>query len=159
MLSQQQQLDALKETQIQLALHALKQGARLSLWRAADICKVSTSTLHQRRTGRPSRVNSMANSQNLTNTEERVVIKHIIYLASRGSPPPPAASCGWYSQYSAHWARNGSCWPKLDQYVCFASGKAQSEVQLQVRLQASPLQEFRSNPGLVQPGNQHQSQV
>ena len=30
----------------------------------------------------------MANSQNLTNTEERVVIKHTIYLVARGSPPP-----------------------------------------------------------------------
>jgi uncharacterized protein YoaH (UPF0181 family) len=33
----------------------------------------------------------MANSQNLTNTEEQVIVKHILKLVARGFPPRLAA--------------------------------------------------------------------
>ena len=49
------------------------------------------STLHQRRAGRPSRADTMANSRNLTNTEEQVIVQHVLELVARGFPPRLAA--------------------------------------------------------------------
>ena len=83
---QQRQLDALKEAQIQLAVKALKRDPKLSIKRAVSIYKVSKTTLRKQRAGRPSRADTMANSRNLTNTEEQVIVKHILELVARGFP-------------------------------------------------------------------------
>ena len=88
---QQRQLDALKEAQIQLAVEALKRDPKLSVKRAVSIYKVSETTLRKRRAGRPSRADTIANSRNLTNTEEQVIVKHILELVARGFPPRLAA--------------------------------------------------------------------
>ena len=87
MPQQQTQNNALNESQVQLALLALEQDAKLSLRRAAAIYSVPRSTLHQRRAGRPSRDNTMANSRNLTNAEEEVIIKYVLELVEHGYPP------------------------------------------------------------------------
>jgi len=84
---QKPQLDALKEAQIQLALQALKQDANLSQRRAAAIYRVPQSTISKRRAGQHSRINTMPNSRSLTNTEERVIVEHILELVARGFPP------------------------------------------------------------------------
>ncbi|KAJ8105102.1 hypothetical protein OPT61_g10380 [Boeremia exigua] len=84
---QQQQTDALKEAQIQLALQALKQDTNLSKRRAAAIYRVPRSTLSTRRTGRPSRANTIANSRGLDNNEEQVIVQHILDLDARGFAP------------------------------------------------------------------------
>ena len=88
---QQPQFDALKERQIQLALQALEQDAELSLRRAAAIYSASETTLRARRAGRPSRVDTMANSRNLTHDEEQVIVTHILELVTRGESPRLAA--------------------------------------------------------------------
>ena len=77
----------LKEAQIQLAIEALEQDATLSQRRAAAIYRVSETTLRERRAGRPSRADAMANSRNLDTNEERVIVKHILELVARGFPP------------------------------------------------------------------------
>ena len=86
MPSQNCQLDALKEAQIQLALQALKQDATLSLQRAAAIFRAPLQTLSDRRARRPLRADTIANSRNFTATEEQVIIKHILELVTRGFP-------------------------------------------------------------------------
>lgn len=70
-----------------LAVEALKQDPKLSVRRAAAIYTVPRTTLRDRRAGRPSRVNTMANSRNLTNSEEQVIVEHILELVERGYPP------------------------------------------------------------------------
>ena len=84
---QQQQLDALKEARVQLAIQALEQDANLSQRRAAAIYGASQSTISKRRAGQPSRVDTMANSRNLDDNEEQVIVKHILDLVARGFPP------------------------------------------------------------------------
>jgi uncharacterized protein YoaH (UPF0181 family) len=87
MPSQLHQSDTLKEAQVQLALQAIKKDATLSLRRAAAIYRAPLQTLSDRRAGRPSRADTMANSRNLTNTEEQVIVEHILELVARGFPP------------------------------------------------------------------------
>jgi hypothetical protein len=87
MPSQLHQSDALKEAQVQLALQAIKKDATLSLRRAAAIYRAPLQTLSDRRAGRPSRADTMANSRNLTNTKEQVIVEHILELVARGFPP------------------------------------------------------------------------
>ena len=70
MSQQQSSLQPSNERQIQLAIQDLKEDANLSVRRAAAVCKVAEATLRDRRAGRPSRADTMANLRNLTNTEE-----------------------------------------------------------------------------------------
>jgi hypothetical protein len=84
---QQHQLDALKERQVNLAIEALKQDPKLSQQRAAAIYRVPQKTISDQRAGRPSRANSIANSQALDNNKEQVIIEHILYLVKQGFPP------------------------------------------------------------------------
>ena len=81
----------LKEAQVQLALQALQQDATLSLQRAAAIYSVSQSTLSDRRAGRPSRRDTTPNSRKLTQSEETVIVQHVLDLDARGFPPRLAA--------------------------------------------------------------------
>ena len=83
---QTRQLDALNERQINLAVEALKQDPKLSVRRAADIYTVPRTTLRDRRAGRPSRTDTMANLRNLTTTKEQVSVKHVLKLVARGFP-------------------------------------------------------------------------
>ena len=87
MPQQQLHFNALKERQIQLALQALKQDAKLSVRRAAAIYSASETTLRARRAGRPSRVDTMANSRILTSAEEQVIVTRILELVTRGESP------------------------------------------------------------------------
>jgi uncharacterized protein YoaH (UPF0181 family) len=52
---------------------------------------VLRTTLRDRRARRPSRADTMANSRNLTATEEQVIVEHILKLVARGFPPRLAA--------------------------------------------------------------------
>jgi hypothetical protein len=58
---------------------------------AAAIYRVSQATLSDRRAGQPSRADCAADSRKLDNTEERVIVKHILELVGRGFPPRLAA--------------------------------------------------------------------
>jgi transposase-like protein len=87
MSQQQTYSNALKERQIQLTLQALKQDAKLSVQRAAAIFSASKTTLRARRAGQPSRVNTIANSQNLTSAKEQVIVMRILKLVTRGESP------------------------------------------------------------------------
>jgi hypothetical protein len=74
MAPQQHQSDALKESQVQLALQAIKQDVTISQRRAAAIYRVPRKTMSDRRTGRPSRADSTPKSRNLDNNEEKVIV-------------------------------------------------------------------------------------
>jgi hypothetical protein len=83
---QQSQKDALKDSQINLTVEALKQDLKLSIQRAADIYTVPRTTPRDRRARRPSRADTMANLRNLTTTKEQVIVKYILKLVARGFP-------------------------------------------------------------------------
>ena len=83
----QPQLDASKERQIQLALQAIKQAAKISQRRAAAIYNVPQSTLSRRCAGQSSRADSMANRRNLNKYEEEAIVDYVLNLIDRGSPP------------------------------------------------------------------------
>jgi hypothetical protein len=82
MPSQLHQSDASKEAQVQLALQALQQDPKLSVLRAVAIYRVPKTTLRDRRARRPSRADTMANSRNLSNTKEQVIVEHILKLVT-----------------------------------------------------------------------------
>jgi hypothetical protein len=84
---QQHQLDALKERQVNLTIKALKQDPKLSQQHAAAIYRVPQKTISNRRAGRPSHANSIANSRALDNNKEQVIVKYILYLVKQGFPP------------------------------------------------------------------------
>jgi hypothetical protein len=62
------------ESQIQLALQAIKRDATLSLPRAARIYKVPERTLRRRRDGISSQRDCVPNSMKLLKTEEDVTV-------------------------------------------------------------------------------------
>ena len=76
----------LKESDIQLAIQALKQDANLTVPRAAALYRVSESTLRRRRAGTLSRRDCKSNSMRLEATEEQVIVQHILKLDERGYP-------------------------------------------------------------------------
>jgi HEAT repeat protein len=76
-----------KEAQIQLALQALKHDATLSQRRAAAIYKVTQSSLSNRRAGMPPQRDTVPNLRKLTQSEETVIVQHILNLNARGFPP------------------------------------------------------------------------
>jgi hypothetical protein len=55
--------------------------------RAAAIFSASKTTLRARRAGQPLRVNTIANSQNLTSAKEQVIVIRILKLVTRGESP------------------------------------------------------------------------
>ena len=86
----QQQKNARKpsnEADIQLAVQAIKCDATLSQRRAAKIYRVPQRTLSDRLAGASPRHDCTANSMKLTNTEEEVIVQHILKLDERGYPP------------------------------------------------------------------------
>jgi hypothetical protein len=78
---------SLNEARIQLALQVIKQDANLSVRRAAAIYNVPHSTLADRHAGMASQRDWKPKSKRLLETEEQVIIQHILDLDSRGFPP------------------------------------------------------------------------
>ena len=68
------------ESQVQLAIQALKQDANLPIRRAAAIYNIPQSTLRDRRAGKPSRRDCTPNSMKLLTTEEQSIVDHILDL-------------------------------------------------------------------------------
>ncbi|KAJ8114719.1 hypothetical protein OPT61_g3465 [Boeremia exigua] len=64
-------------------INALKEAQQ----RAAAIYNVPLATLSDRRAGRPSRADTMPNSQVLDNNKEQVIVNHILKLDARGFGP------------------------------------------------------------------------
>jgi hypothetical protein len=75
------------EARIQLAIQAIDQDPTLSERRAAAIYNVPRKTLSDRRAGKVSRRDCKPKSKKLLETEEQVLIQHILNLDSRGFPP------------------------------------------------------------------------
>jgi hypothetical protein len=105
-----------KESNILLALQALRNDPNLALRRAASIYKVPYSSLWRRYHGIPARCDIIPKSRKLSELEEKIVIQFILDLDSRGFPPrlriveemanrlladrdePPAGKC-WASRF------------------------------------------------------------
>ena len=78
---------AQKESQLILAIQAIKKDPGLSIRRAATIYTVPESTLRARFNGRQSRRDIGANCRNLTKLEEDTIVQRIIELDSQAFPP------------------------------------------------------------------------
>jgi hypothetical protein len=76
---------------VQLALQALQRDATLSQRRAAETYSVSQSTLSDRRAGRPPRRDTTPSLRKLPQSEETVIVQHVLDLDARGFPPRLAA--------------------------------------------------------------------
>jgi len=75
------------EARVILALEALQRDKKLSLRATAKLYNVSTSTLSDRRAGRPTRRDIPANSRNLTDLKEQTIVQYITKLSARAFPP------------------------------------------------------------------------
>jgi hypothetical protein len=75
-----------KEARVILALQALETDPKLSFRRATEIYKVDRNTLRNRKNGRQSRRNTMANSRKLSKLEEETVLQYALDLDSQGFP-------------------------------------------------------------------------
>ena len=78
---------AWKESDVQLALQALRTNPKLSLKRAAQIYTVPRTTLRNRQRGLPPRHDTRPPCQKLTELEESVIIQYVLDLDSRSFPP------------------------------------------------------------------------
>jgi hypothetical protein len=76
-----------KESQLILAIQALKKDPKLSIRSAATIYKVPYTTLNTRIHGTRARRDVEANGRNLTKLEEDTIIQRIIGLDSQAFPP------------------------------------------------------------------------
>jgi hypothetical protein len=81
------QIEQSKKARIQLALKAIKQDPTIPLRRVAADYNVPSSTLSDRRAGRPSQADRRPKTMNLGKTEEKVIVQHILDLVKRGFPP------------------------------------------------------------------------
>ncbi len=63
-----------REARINLALKAVGENLKLSLFAASKIYSVSYTTLYNRRAGRPIRRDTTPNSRRLTNSEEKAIV-------------------------------------------------------------------------------------
>ncbi|KAL9567396.1 hypothetical protein ACKAV7_008471 [Fusarium commune] len=75
-----------KEARVILALQALQNDPKLSFRRAAQIYEVDRNTLRNRKNGRQSRRDTMANSRKLSKLEEETILQYALDLDSRGLP-------------------------------------------------------------------------
>jgi hypothetical protein len=91
MQQQQDELPALQESRLQLALQAIKCDATLSQRRAARIYRIPRSTLSTRSAGTTFIHDCTPESTKLLKTEEEVIVQHILDLDARGFPPQLAA--------------------------------------------------------------------
>ena len=76
-----------KESQLFLAVQAIKNTPNLSVRAAAKIYSVPRSTLGTRLQGTTPRRDTMSKSQKLTKLEESTIVQHILDLDSRSFPP------------------------------------------------------------------------
>ena len=76
-----------KESQIILAIEAIRQDKKLSRRKAAAIYNVPEATLRYRMNGRASKLESRPAAHRLTITEEEAVIQYILDLDTRGFAP------------------------------------------------------------------------
>ena len=76
-----------KESQLFLAVQAIKNTPNLSVRAAAKIYSVPRSTLSTRLQGTTPRRDTMSKSQKLTKLEESTIVQHILDLDSRSFPP------------------------------------------------------------------------
>jgi hypothetical protein len=91
MQQQQDELPALQESRLQLALQAIERDPTLSQRRAARIYRIPRSTLSTRRAGTTFIRDCTPKLMNLLKTEEEVIVQHILDLDARGFPPQLAA--------------------------------------------------------------------
>jgi hypothetical protein len=75
------------ESQVILALEAIKRDQNLSLRAAARIYGVDPMKLSRRQRGQKPRRDRIANLRKLTDLEESVILQHILNLDSKGFPP------------------------------------------------------------------------
>ena len=75
------------ESQLLLAVQALKQDPKLSIRAAAKIYNVSRDTLKRRRDHTQSRRDTIPNSRKLTDLEESTIIQYVLDLDARSFPP------------------------------------------------------------------------
>jgi hypothetical protein len=103
------------ESQVQLALQALISDKNLSLRKAAKLYSVPLKTLHRRRSGKPSRIETIANSRNLDLSEEQVIVQRVLDLYEQGFSPGLSMvedmanllrETRGASRVGKHWARN-----------------------------------------------------
>ena len=76
-----------KESQLLLAIEALKQDPKLSIRAAAKVYSVSRNTLQRRRDKTPSRLDITPPCQKLTKLEESTITQYILDLDARSFPP------------------------------------------------------------------------
>lgn len=75
------------ESRIILAIEAIRLNPKLSCRAAAKAYNVPESTLRHRMKGRASLADRRPGAQNLTESEEEVIVRYILDLDSRGFPP------------------------------------------------------------------------
>ena len=75
------------EARINLALKAIGENPKLSLFAASKIYSVSYTTLYNRRAGRPTRRDTTPNSRRLTDSEEKAIVQYVLELDARSFPP------------------------------------------------------------------------
>jgi hypothetical protein len=75
------------ESQLLLAIEAIRKNPKLSLRAAAAIYQVPKTTLRARKAGQPSRRDIPPNLRKLTNSEESTLIQYILDLDLRAFPP------------------------------------------------------------------------
>ena len=73
-----------KESHLVLALEALKKDSKLSIWKAATIYEIPKTSLHNQCTGKQSQSELPANSQKLTDLEEKVILERVLDLDVQG---------------------------------------------------------------------------
>ena len=76
-----------REARINLALKAVGENPKLSLFAASKIYSVSYTTLYNRRAGRPTRRDTTPNSRRLTDSEEKAIVQYVLELDARSFPP------------------------------------------------------------------------
>ena len=76
-----------KEARVILALEALRNDKELKLEAVAKLYNVASSTLRDRRAGKPARRDIPANSRNLTDLEEQTIVQYVVELYTRAFPP------------------------------------------------------------------------
>lgn len=77
---------ASKESLMILALQALKNDPKLSVRKAAQIYRVSPTTLTRRQKGKPSQAETTVKSRKLSNLEEKTIVQRLLKLDSQGFP-------------------------------------------------------------------------
>ena len=68
--------------QLQLACQTFEKDLQLSICKAARLYNIPRTTLSNRINGRPTRIDTIANSQKLTALEEEVIVQKIFDLDS-----------------------------------------------------------------------------